>query len=120
MQTDALMDWVLYVLTVTLTCAGQVMQKLAAREWHVQGGGPIVLIRRGTFWIAVACLGAAAACWLSLLQRWQVGQAYARLSVNYIVMMLLARLLFRERLFARHWIGSAFIVAGVALMSTGR
>jgi undecaprenyl phosphate-alpha-L-ara4N flippase subunit ArnE len=114
------MAWMLFALTVAFTCVGQIMQKLAARRWQLQGGGAVVLIRQSAFWAAVVCLGSAAACWLMLLQRWQVGRAYALLSVNYIVMMFLARVLFHERLLARHWIGSALIVAGVALMSTGQ
>jgi|KBSSwiStaDraftv2_1062776.scaffolds.fasta_scaffold404559_2 undecaprenyl phosphate-alpha-L-ara4N flippase subunit ArnE len=114
------MAWMLYVLTVAFTCVGQIMQKLAARRWQLQGGGAVVLLMQSTFWVAVVCLVSAAGCWLMLLQRWQVGRAYALLSVNYIVMMILARLLFHERLHARHWIGSALIVAGVALMSAGQ
>ena len=114
------MAWMLYVLTVAFTCVGQIMQKLAARRWQLHGGGAVVLLMQSAFWAAVACLVSAAGCWLMLLQRWQVGRAYALLSVNYIVMMFLARLFFHERLHARHWIGSALIVAGVALMSTGQ
>lgn len=111
--------WLLYLLTVAFTCAGQVLQKIAATKWE-QGAGELVgLIRLPTFWAGGFCLAAAACSWLLLLRDWEVGRAYAMLSVNYIVMLILARLFFREVVLTRHWIGSAFIVAGIGLLGAG-
>jgi undecaprenyl phosphate-alpha-L-ara4N flippase subunit ArnE len=113
------MAWWLYVLTVALTCAGQLLQKRAAQAWVRTGGGVRALLARPALWAACSCLGLGAVCWLALLQRWPVGRAYALLSVNFVVMLLVARFAFHERVGARHWLGVALIVGGIALLQSG-
>lgn len=111
------MAWWLFCLTVALTCGGQTLQKIAAMEWHRRSGGTVTLFRLPAFWVAAVCMGLGAGCWLLLLQRWAVGRAYALLSVNFIVMLLVARFVLHERVVARHWIGVGLIAGGVCMLS---
>jgi undecaprenyl phosphate-alpha-L-ara4N flippase subunit ArnE len=109
------MAWLLYVLTVVLTTSAQALQKVAAREWEA-GSGLVALVRLRPFRAAVLCLALALVCWLAVLQRWEVGRAYALLGVNYVVTLLIARWFFHESVTARHWVGVGLVVAGAALL----
>ena len=112
------MAWWLFSLTVALTCGGQTLQKIVASEWDSRGG-TVSLVRLRAFWAAALCMGLGACCWLLLLQRWPVGTAYALLSVNFIVMLLVARFVFHECVMTRHWIGVGLIAGGICLLSLG-
>lgn len=98
------------------TCAGQIAQKLAVESWR--GGERSWPARLLSPWLllAIACLGGGLLLWLLLLQRLDVGLAYPMLSLNFVLVTLAARALFREPIDARHWCGVALIVAGVALL----
>lgn len=109
------MTWLLFLLTVALTTSAQALQKIAAREWK-SGGGLLALVRLHPFQAAILCLALALVCWLAVLQRWEVGRAYALLGVNYVVMPLIARRLFHEAVSAHHWLGIGLVVAGAALL----
>jgi undecaprenyl phosphate-alpha-L-ara4N flippase subunit ArnE len=110
-----LVAWLLFLLTVALTTSAQALQKVAAREWRA-GSGLLALVRLREFQAAILCLALALICWLGVLQRWEVGRAYALLGVNYVVMLLIARRLFHEAVSVRHWLGISLVVAGAALL----
>ena len=99
-----------------LTCLGQLAQKCAVESWR---DGPSSLTAKlFSPWLilAVACLGAGLLLWLLVLQRLEVGVAYPMLSLNFVLVTLLASRLFGERIDGRHWFGVALIVGGVALL----
>lgn len=54
--------------------------------------------------------------WLRVLQHVPVSVAYPMLSVNFILVVLAARWLWKEPVSLRHWLGIGLIVAGVAVM----
>jgi len=99
-----------------LTCLGQIAQKLAVESWR--GRELSVSAKLFTPWLvlAVACLGGGLLLWLLLLQRLEVGLAYPMLSLNFVLVTLAARALFKEHIDTRHWCGVALIVGGVALL----
>lgn len=104
------------LLTVLLTVASQTLQKrlaLAYEHTHRERSAVLHYLGQPLFWIALALLGAALACWLVVLDLMEVGKAYTLLSVNYVLMLPISHLLFAERIPATRWIGVAIIVAGV-------
>lgn len=99
-----------------LTCLGQVAQKLAVEGWRERSLSLTGKLLSPWLLLAMACLGAALLLWLLVLQRLPVGLAYPMLSLNFVLVTLAARLLFGEHVDARHWLGIALIVGGVALL----
>lgn len=99
-----------------LTCLGQIAQKFAVEQWR--GGFPGIgqALRNTWLWLAVLCLGVGLLVWLLVLQRLEVSVAYPMLSLNFVLITLTGRYLFKERVDARHWLGIALILVGVILL----
>ncbi|KAF1070617.1 MAG: putative 4-amino-4-deoxy-L-arabinose-phosphoundecaprenol flippase subunit ArnE [Pseudomonas citronellolis] len=99
-----------------LTCLGQVAQKFAVESW--KGRDLTALAKLTSPWVLVVlgCLGGGLLLWLLVLQRLPVGMAYPMLSLNFVLVTLIAHRLFGERIDARHWLGVVLIVSGVALL----
>ncbi|GAB7260073.1 hypothetical protein DZJ_08930 [Dickeya ananatis] len=66
--------------------------------------------------VSLLLLGLAMLLWLAVLQRVAVSVAYPMLSLNFILVALAARWLWREAISLRQWAGIALIVIGVILM----
>jgi len=110
------MTWLLIAAVCLLTSFGQVAQKMAVSQWR---GGATSLagkLRSAWLWAALLSMGLALLLWLLVLQRLEVGVAYPMLSLNFVLITLAARYVFSETTDARHWLGVALIVAGVAIM----
>jgi undecaprenyl phosphate-alpha-L-ara4N flippase subunit ArnE len=54
--------------------------------------------------------------WLLVLQRLEVGIAYPMLSLNFVLITLVARFVFHETIDRRHWLGVALVIGGVVLL----
>lgn len=106
--------WVL--LACLLTCLGQVAQKYAVESWRDQPSSLLAKLRSPWLWLALASLGLGLLVWLLVLQRLDVGVAYPMLSLNFVLITLIARFVFHETVDRRHWIGVAVVIAGVALL----
>lgn len=108
--------YLLVLLACLLTCGGQLCQKQAARGWRL----PAAVRRRYLLrWLtlALALLAAGMAVWLAVLQRLPLSQAYPMLSLNFVLVTLASRRVFKESITPRHWCGVVTIVAGIVLMS---
>lgn len=110
------MTWLLLAAVCLLTSFGQVAQKMAALRWSAGPSSLAHKMRSPWLWAALFSLGLALLLWLLVLQRLEVGVAYPMLSLNFVLVTLLARWFFAERTDARHWAGVALIVAGVVAM----
>jgi undecaprenyl phosphate-alpha-L-ara4N flippase subunit ArnE len=110
------MTWLLVAAVCLLTCAGQIAQKLAVARWRDQKPSLIGRLRSPWLWLALASMGLGLLLWLLVLQRLEVGIAYPMLSLNFVLVTLVARYGFGEATDARHWLGVALIVAGVVAM----
>ena len=51
--------------------------------------------------------------WLIVLQHLEVSVAYPMLSLNFVLITLAARFIFRENIDRRHWAGVSLIMLGV-------
>lgn len=111
-----MIDYLLILVVSLLSCAGQLCQKQAA------SGVPRGSRRRHLLvWLSVSLLllGLAMLAWLAVLQRLPVGRAYPMLSLNFVLVALAARWIWREALGSRQLAGIVLIVAGVALLGGG-
>lgn len=99
-----------------LTCMGQVAQKFAVESWRGVPGGWAPKLRSPWLWSALVCLGLGLLVWLLVLQRLEVGIAYPMLSLNFVLVTLMARFVFHEPIDARHWLGVGLVIAGVVLL----
>jgi undecaprenyl phosphate-alpha-L-ara4N flippase subunit ArnE len=110
------MTFVMLLIACLLTCSGQISQKMAVEQW---GGSfpPLgMALRSGWLWSALLCLGFGLLLWLLVLQRLDVGVAYPMLGLNFVLITLTGRYLFKENVDARHWLGVALILCGVVLL----
>jgi len=99
----------LVLFTSLLSCGGQLCQKQAARQRTRYG--VIGWLLSGLLLLAAGML-----IWLRVLQRLPVSLAYPMLSLNFMLVALAARLIWREKLSRQQWLGTLLIVVGVALM----
>ena len=99
-----------------LTCMGQVAQKFAVESWRDQPSTLLAKLRSPWLWLALASLGLGLLVWLLVLQRLEVGIAYPMLSLNFVLVTLVARFVFKEHIDTRHWLGVVLVIAGVVLL----
>ena len=110
------MTLVLLLMACVLTCAGQIAQKYAVEGWRGGDAGIAAKLRSPWLWLALLCLGLGLLVWLLVLQRLEVGVAYPMLSLNFVLITLVARYLFKEPIDLRHWCGVGLVIAGVVLL----
>ncbi|MDU6433244.1 MAG: 4-amino-4-deoxy-L-arabinose-phosphoundecaprenol flippase subunit ArnE [Pantoea sp.] len=108
------MNLLLIMLVSLLSCAAQLCQKQAATIGTRQGK------KRLLMWIVLSLLllGVAMLVWLWVLRLVPVSVAYPMLSINFVLVALAARLIWRESYTLQQWIGTLAIVAGVALIGS--
>jgi len=110
---------VVYIaLTIILTSISQLLQKQAARDMS-DGGNKAAILSNTNFVMSGVFLGASLITWLYVLKNFDVSFAYPLLSLNYVVVLLLASLCFGEKIPRRRWIGVLSIVAGVTVLTMG-
>lgn len=110
---------IFYILvTIVLSSVSQLLQKQAANELNRTGDSK-PLLTNVSFVLSGMLLGASLITWLLVLQHFDVSIAYPLLSLNYIVVLVLARLFFGEHIPSRRWVGVICIVAGVVILSSG-
>jgi len=110
------MSWFLLLTACLLTCLGQVAQKFAVESWRGVASSWAEKLRSPWLWLALVSLGAGLLVWLLVLQRLEVGIAYPMLSLNFVLITLIARFIFREPIDRRHWLGVALVIGGVVLL----
>lgn len=110
----------LILLSTTLSGAGQLLLGAGTRGMPPVTGASLLVFRT---WLALfgdahvlaglACWALSTALWLAVLTSTQLSFAYCIGSLNYIVVPLLARWLFRENIGGTRLIGMVIIFLGV-------
>ncbi|KPW40021.1 putative 4-amino-4-deoxy-L-arabinose-phosphoundecaprenol flippase subunit ArnE [Pseudomonas amygdali pv. mellea] len=107
------MTWLMLLSACLLTCLGQIAQKYAVEGWRGRFPGVLAALRSIWLWLAIACLGLGLLVWLLVLQRMDVGIAYPMLGLNFVLITLAGRYVFKEPVDPQHWLGIALILVGV-------
>ncbi|UWF52090.1 4-amino-4-deoxy-L-arabinose-phosphoundecaprenol flippase subunit ArnE [Pseudomonas sp. N3-W] len=110
------MSLILLLVACLLTCLGQVAQKYAVESWRGEDSSWAKKLRSPWLWLALLSLGFGLLVWLLVLQRLEVGVAYPMLSLNFVLITLVARFVFHETVDRRHWLGVALVMGGVVLL----
>jgi len=114
------MNELLLLLAVVLTTAGQLFQKLGADRGLGEARGASQILAVLFSWqilAAVACLVAGTLLWLVVLYRMDVSRAFPFLSLGYVLVLLVSRLVLRETIPTARWLGVGLIAAGIALVA---
>ena len=106
-------------LTVLLTSVSQLLQKKAAMDISKPGESK-PLLSNFSFVISGVLLGISIITWLQVLNTIDVSIAYPMLSLNYIVVLILARIIYKEKIPSQRWVGVFCIFAGVTVLASGQ
>ena len=114
------MIYFLVLTALSFLTAGQLLQKLGVDRamGHGSGGLLIRMLRRVEIWWAIACMALGTGTWLLVLSRMEVSKAYPFLSLQFAIVVVLARFCFHETVSLKRWLGVGFIVAGVLMVSS--
>ncbi len=117
------MAYLFIALTILLTVYGQLVLKWqVGLHQHLMGPPfsiPNIVALLMKPWVIsgfVAAFGASL-CWMAAISRLPLSRAYPFMSMNFVVVVLLAAWLFHERLDVYKLVGTAIIVAGVIVLS---
>ncbi|RVU83754.1 4-amino-4-deoxy-L-arabinose-phospho-UDP flippase [Leucothrix sargassi] len=108
-----LMTYSLLFISVVLSSVAQILQKYAALHSNETDAS---LFANRFVWLSFTCLGLALLLWLAVLSELAVSTAYPLLSLSYVVVMLLARTLFKEHIPLRRWLGALLIILGITCL----
>jgi len=119
-MTDLAFLWGYLALfvAISLSACAQVLQKLAASRTQPALSTRILppVLYNPFFLMSLACLGLSMLLWLVVLSILPVSQAYPMMSLGYVLVMLLARYLFKERVAWQRWLGVGLIILGVSCL----
>lgn len=105
------------IMTLLFTAVSQVMQKCAANQLNQTSSNTFATLTNPAFVCALALLGMGLLCWLMVLKNMDVGLAYPLLSLNYVLVLMASKLVFKETIPIQRWVGCAMIMAGVILLA---
>ncbi len=114
------MTYLIVLTALSLLTAGQLLQKVGV-DRAVQDGRerPVGrMLRRVEVWWALLCMALGTGTWLLVLYRMEVSKAFPFLSLQFVIVVLLARLYFHETVTAKRWLGVGLIVAGVLMVAS--
>ena len=105
--------YVFLVFTILFTVASQLLQKQLAVGQKTQFGE---LLATPLFWYSLVLLGLSMLFWIMVLSRLELSRAYPMLSINYVLLLYLSRVLYAEKIPLSRVAGVLLIVIGVAIM----
>lgn len=78
------------------------------------------LLSNVNFVLSGVLLGISLITWLQVLNTIEVSIAYPMLSLNYIVVLILANVFFGEKIPSHRWVGVMCIFTGVTVLASGQ
>jgi drug/metabolite transporter (DMT)-like permease len=105
-------------ISIALTVISQTLQKKVADDFtkaHTTSALHFYF-RQIAFWLAMATLGGAMLSWLFVLSAMEVSRAYSLLSINYALMLFVARIVFKESIPSNRWLGVICVLGGIWLI----
>ena len=115
------MAYAYLLIAIILIAAGQVLQKMTARQLdicHGPVGALVSLSRSAVFWSAVIVMAAGLIAWLLSLSTIDISKAYPLLGLSFVITSAASVVFLGERVGVYRWIGIILISAGSAIMMT--
>ena len=119
-----MMDWAAYLLlliVIALGVAGQLLLKQGMSR-HRGGFQWSALPALAQNWAVVAgfgCYGLSTLLYFQVLARLDLSLAYPTVSLGYVLVIILSKLFFNEKIRPARWGAVAIICVGVALVGLG-
>lgn len=114
---------VLMIIVVALQLAGQVLLKkgLSRIPAPLRQAGPVPFLK-GVFgiqlvWLAIALLALWYFFYLGILTRFDISQVFPISTLDMVLLLLVARVVLREKVTPLRWVGAGLIMAGVWLVA---
>ena len=110
----------LVLLCVALLAIGQLLFKLSAAQWRVEGWSLATAANliSPIFLLAVGLYGVATVLWIFALRSVPLTTAFPLYALTFVIVPILAHFFVGEPLSARTMVGAAIIVAGIAVSVT--
>ena len=108
----------LWILNVLVDSGGQLAFKAAASEPGHRNGTERwrFMLARPWLWVGIACYVAEFLVWLALLSLVPLSDGVLLGSINIVAIMILGRVLFREKLAPMRVVGIVLVSIGVAIV----
>ncbi len=112
------MNYILTLVNILLLVVGQTVWKIGIEKMPLNSIGNILsAIFSPLILLGIALYGLATVIWIYLLSKFPLSVLYPLQSLAYVLGMVVALLIFHEHISATRWIGVAFIMFGVYLIS---
>ncbi len=114
------MEYILVVLSVTMTTLGQIFQKLGAtriKDEMSAGKSVVAAAANIHIFLGIGALGLGAFLWLMVLSRIELSLAYPMMSLGYVLVTIASKYFFKEKIPMHRYIGIATIILGIVLIS---
>ena len=115
MRPRVSLSFVCILLSVLLQTASAGLGKQAAIT--IDRFTPVCLVSNPWYVLSLVCLGLQAVTWQLALRQYALSFAYFFLSLVYVNILILSRLVFHEDISMANLLGSGLIVAGVVLLT---
>lgn len=106
-----------FILSIVFTTSGQLLQKKASLKYSQKSNvGALERVLNVDVGLSIILLGLGLMFWLLVLTKVDLSLAYPLLSINYIVILLGAKFLFKESIPLHRWIGVFVILFGISVL----
>lgn len=120
-----MISWILVAIIVASTTIGDILQSVemkrhgAIEEFHPSGLGATIagLARRPYLLWAIFCMAVSFFSFMLLLSVADLSFAVPATAASYVVETILARVLLKEEIDYRRWVGALLVAGGVALLA---
>jgi multidrug transporter EmrE-like cation transporter len=113
--------YALLLLVIIIGVAGQLLLKqgMSRHRGGFQLSALPTLARNWAVMVGFACYGLSTLLYFQVLSRLDLSLAYPTVSLGYVLVIILSRLFFNEKIRPARWGAVAIICVGVALVGLG-
>jgi len=105
------------IVTILMTSSSQVLQKHAANHSNSHSSETSRILKQPSFIGSIVLLGLGLCSWIMVLKHTDVSLAYPLLSINFIVVLAMSKMIFKEKIGRTRCLGCFLILAGVYFLS---
>lgn len=113
------------LIAITLGAFGQISLKHGMKQYGSlgqPGAGLVANLLRAIFTpyvlLGLSLYAVSSGFWLVVLSSWALSYAYPMIATNYLLVVLLSRVFFKEQVMPLQWAGILFMVTGLVLVAS--